>query len=82
MFALTDIDAFESVNLKGEPEDNIQLREQYQGVIPGYHMNKKHWNTISFREDVPLEVLLKCVDQSYALVVKSLPKKLRDELSL
>ena len=45
MFALTDVDTFESINLKSLPEDAVQQREQYAAVLPGYHMNKKHWNT-------------------------------------
>ena len=53
MFALTDVDAFESVNLKCEPEDAVLLRETYEGVKPGYHMSKKHWNTVTIQSDVP-----------------------------
>ena len=46
MFTLTDINTFESINLKCDPEEAIMLREKHEAVIPGYHMNKKHWNTI------------------------------------
>ena len=80
MFALTDIDAFQSVNLKCDPEYAIELRETFQGVKPGYHMNKKHWNTVSTHEDLPDQLIIDLVDQSYNLVVNSLTKRLRDEL--
>ncbi len=82
MFALTDIDAFESVNLKCDPEKAISLREEYDGnIIPGYHMNKKHWNTIMTDGSVPNKLINELIDHSYDLVVKSLTKKLKDELS-
>lgn len=80
MFALTDVDAFQSVNLKCAPEYAIELRETFQGVKPGYHMNKKHWNTVSTHEDLPDRLILDLVDHSYNLVVNSLTKRLRDEL--
>lgn len=80
MFALTDVDAFESVNLKCEPEDAVLLRETYEGVKPGYHMSKKHWNTVTIQSDVPQKLLIELIDHSYDLVVRSLSKKLRDEL--
>ncbi len=80
MFALTDIDAFQSVNLKCDPEYAVQLREQFDGIQPGWHMNKAHWNTVSTNIDVPEHLFLELTDLSYELVVKSLTKKLRDEL--
>lgn len=80
VFALTSIDTFGTVNLKCDPELAIQLREQYNGVIPGYHMNKKHWNTISFEGDIKDELLKEWIDHSYNLVVKGLTKKLKAEL--
>lgn len=80
MFALTKIDLFESVNLKCDPEYAIELRETFQGIQPGYHMSKKHWNTVSITSDVPDKLLLELVDQSYDLVVKSLTKRVRDGL--
>ena len=45
MFALTNVDLFVSINLKCDPDYAIELREQYEGIKPGYHMSKKHWNT-------------------------------------
>lgn len=80
MFALTGIDEFKSVNLKCEPELAIELRESYYAVKPGYHMNKKHWNTILVNEDVSDKKLLELTDLSYNLVVKGLTKKQREEL--
>jgi predicted DNA-binding protein (MmcQ/YjbR family) len=80
MFALTNVDLFQSINLKCDPEYAIELRETFQGVKPGYHMSKKHWNTVSTVSDVPEKLLQEFIDQSYDLVVKSLTKKLRNEL--
>lgn len=80
MFALTHIDEFDSVNLKCDPEYAIELRETFVGIEPGYHMSKVHWNTITVASDVPEKLLLELVDHSYDLVVKSLTKRLRDEL--
>lgn len=80
MFALTDVDGFESVNLKCDPEEAVELRERYEAVQPGYHMNKKHWNTVLFDGSIPDKVLLEWTKKSYDLVVKGLPKKLREEL--
>jgi predicted DNA-binding protein (MmcQ/YjbR family) len=82
MFALTDVDQFESINLKCDPEKAIELREQFDAVRPGYHMNKKHWNTVLINSDISHEMILQMVDDSYALVIKSLPKKQRNELAL
>jgi predicted DNA-binding protein (MmcQ/YjbR family) len=80
MFALTNIDLFQSLNLKCDPEYAIELRETFQGVKPGYHMNKKHWNTVSINEDLPEKLIQELVDHSYDLAVKSLTKRLRNEL--
>lgn len=80
MFALTDVEQFESVNLKCDPERAVELREEYEGIGPGYHMSKKHWNTVNVHADVDAALLYELVDHSYQLVVSSLPKKLRDEL--
>jgi predicted DNA-binding protein (MmcQ/YjbR family) len=80
MFALTSVDLFQSINLKCDPGYAVELRETFQGVKPGYHMSKTHWNTVSTELDVPEKSLIEFIDQSYELVVKSLTKKLRDEL--
>lgn len=81
IFALTDMDLFESVNLKCDPERAIELREQTQGILPGYHMNKKHWNTVLVNGLVADPLILELVDHSYYLVFKSLPQKLKTAIS-
>jgi predicted DNA-binding protein (MmcQ/YjbR family) len=82
MFALTHIDTFESVNLKCDPEKAVLLREQYPEVKPGYHMNKKHWNTVLLNGSIGDKHIREWVDESYALVLKGLPKKVQQELAL
>ena len=82
MFALTNVNSFESINLKCDPEKAIELREEYEGINPGYHMSKKHWNTVIIESDVPTHLLKILIDDSYTLVVNSLTKKLRVELAL
>lgn len=64
-------------NVKCDPEQAIEWREQYAAVQPGYHMNKRLWNTITADGSVPVKVIRQMIDDSYALVVASLPKKLR-----
>jgi len=83
MYALTSLDSEEfRVNLKCDPEWAMELREQYEDVIPGFHMSKKHWNTIIMEDSVLEEdLILKMIDHSYDLVVKKLPKKVKDELA-
>ncbi|MCW3467455.1 MmcQ/YjbR family DNA-binding protein [Chitinophaga nivalis] len=80
LFALTDLVNFESINLKCDPETAIELRERYEGVTPGYHMNKKHWNTVETHTNIPNKLLLEWIKDSYDLVVASLPKKEREKL--
>jgi predicted DNA-binding protein (MmcQ/YjbR family) len=80
MFALTGMDNFVSVNVKCDPEKAIELREEYNAVKPGYHMNKKHWNTIEVNSDMSDQELRDWVLHSYDLVVAKLPKKTREEL--
>jgi predicted DNA-binding protein (MmcQ/YjbR family) len=79
MFALMDVDVFDSLNLKCDPEKAIELRETFQGIQPGYHMSKKHWNTVLLNNDVSNQLLLELIDHSYELVYASLPKKVRNE---
>lgn len=81
MFALCDVDLFESVNLKCDPEVAIELREKYEGIVlPGYHMHKKHWNTILVNAGIPDEKVMHWINHSYELVVSKLPKKQKEEL--
>lgn len=82
MFALADVDDFEFINLKCDPEYAIELRERYNGVRPGYHMNKTLWNSVYVNSDVQDDLIYQLIDDSYDLIVRSLTKKKRDELSL
>jgi len=75
MFALAALDEVPAtVNLKCDPDLALELRDRYEQVRPGYHMNKKHWNTVEIDSGVPEAELRKMIDHSYELVVKSLPK--------
>lgn len=81
MFALVgEEDGVGRVNLKGDPDKNLSLREDYEAVIPGYHMNKRHWNTLVFDGTLPHALVAELLQESYDLVVASLPKKSREEL--
>lgn len=82
MFALTGLETNPATaNLKCDPERAIELREEYDGlIIPGYHMSKKHWNTVELESNLPNKLVLELIDHSYDLVVKSLTKKLQTEL--
>ena len=68
------------MNLKGDPLRNEVLREQYEAIIPGYHMNKKHWNTLVFDDTVPRELVEAMILESYELVVAGMTKKERAKL--
>ena len=80
IFALTDIDTFGSINLKCDPERAIELREAHDFVLPGYHMNKKHWNTVLVGSGASRGQLCELIDHSYDLVLASLPKAMRAEM--
>jgi predicted DNA-binding protein (MmcQ/YjbR family) len=80
IFALMDIDTFPYINLKCDPERAIELREQYSGITPGYHMNKKLWNSVSTHGNVPDVLILDLAKDSYELVKASLSKKQREGL--
>jgi predicted DNA-binding protein (MmcQ/YjbR family) len=67
-------------NVKCDPDLAIELREQYPCVLPGYHMNKKHWNTVMVDGSVSWGQLKEWIDHSYKLVADSLPKKIKDKL--
>lgn len=82
MFALADMQLFESVNLKCDPEIGAQLREEYAGVQPGYHMNKKHWITVAMDGSIPDKLVKTWIDNSYALVVASLPKRQQEAMKV
>ena len=82
IFALLSLkDLRNSCNLKCNPEKALELRADYTGIVPGYHMNKNHWNTVAFNEDVPDQLIHDLVDHSYALVFESFSKKIQKELN-
>jgi predicted DNA-binding protein (MmcQ/YjbR family) len=70
-----------SINLKCDPEKAVELRERYDAVTPGYHMNKRHWNTVLLDSFLPQKLILEWIDHSYDLVVSGLNKKEKLELS-
>ncbi len=75
MFAVAALDEVPTtVNLKCDPDVALDLRDRYEQVRPGYHMNKKHWNTVEIESGIPDAELRKMIDHSYDLVIKGLPK--------
>lgn len=80
MFLLTSLSEL-TMNVKCDPEKAVELREQYPEVQPGYHMNKKLWNTVILDGLLPGKLLKGFIDDSYQLVVDGLTKKLREELN-
>ena len=75
MFALAALDEVPpTVNLKCDPDLALDLRDRYEQVRPGYHMNKKHWNTVEIESGIPDIELRRMIDHSYELVVEGLPK--------
>lgn len=79
MFLLTNLDGELSINVKCDPEKAIELRELYPSVTPGYHMNKKYWNTVMIDGTLSEPLVCSFIDHSYQLVFDSLPKKLKNE---
>jgi len=70
-----------SFNVKCDPDYAVQLREQYgQTVTPGYHMNKKHWNTVYANRELSDERLFELIDHSYTIIVQALPKRIQETL--
>ena len=81
MFALAPLDEIPATaNLKCDPDLALEFRDRYEQVRPGYHMNKKHWNTVEIDTGMPDTELRKMIDHSYELVVQSLPKAKREKL--
>lgn len=82
MFALSGLEQQPAkANLKCDPEKSTMLREEYDGLItPGFHMSKIHWNTVELEMNIPHNLLLELIDESYNLVVSKLTKKLKLEL--
>lgn len=82
MFLLTSLEGDFSFNVKCDPEQAIQLRERYECVRPGYHMSKKHWNTVDIDGSVTDSLLIDWINHSYELVFGALPKRIRDSILL
>jgi predicted DNA-binding protein (MmcQ/YjbR family) len=80
MFCLTDLEGELSVNIKNVPEKNIQLREEFSSVSPGYHMNKIYWNTVKIDGSIPESLIKDWIRESYRIIVDSLPKSKQNEL--
>jgi len=80
MFCLTDLETNFSIAVKNDPERNLELREEYPAIKPGYHMNKKHWNTIDIDGTISDDMVKNLIDESYDLVVMKLTKKEQTEL--
>ena len=81
MFTITNVDNFVSFNVKCNPELAVELRESHPAVLPGYHMNKKHWNTVMVDGTVSDAMLTSWIDDSYDLVVDKLTNKQKEDLS-
>jgi predicted DNA-binding protein (MmcQ/YjbR family) len=81
IFALAGLDQVPATaNLKCDPDLALDLRDRYEQVRPGYHMNKKHWNTVELEGGIPEAELRTMIDHSYELVVGALPRKQRAKL--
>jgi len=80
IFLLTSLVTGNRFNAKCDPERAIELREQHEEIIPGFHMNKKHWNTVFMDGRLTRKQLNELIDHSYDLVLASLPKKLQEEI--
>ena len=81
IFALSGLEHHPSkVNLKCDPEKAIILREEYEDIIAGFHMNKKLWNTITIESNLSNKLIKELIEHSYDLVIKSMPKKKQKEL--
>jgi len=83
IFLLTGLDAHPlSFNVKCDPEEAIVLREKYpNSIFPGFHMSKKHWNTVVLNGEITLDQTKKMIDHSYDLVFSSLPLKIKKDLT-
>ena len=82
IFVIASLTPPYSINLKCDPEKAMELRERYDAVTPGFHMNKTHWNTIELESNIPTKLIKEWIDHSYELVVSGLPIKQREKLAL
>src|SRR5579863_6698783 len=81
VFLITGLTEGDRFNVKCDPERAIELRERYDEVQPGYHMNKRHWNTVRMDGALKAKEIREMIDHSYTIVVEALPKKIREKLS-
>lgn len=81
IFALLSLDRIPSVNLKCDPEWAIELRERFNDILPGYHMNKKHWNTVMLEGSLQDSLVAEMITHSYELVLASLPRKVQEAVN-
>lgn len=81
MFALASIEDFTGFNVKCDPEKALELRAKYASVLPGYHMNKKHWNTIQITGELDTQALKHWIRHSFELVVSKLPRRQREQIN-
>ncbi|WP_290393436.1 MmcQ/YjbR family DNA-binding protein [uncultured Duncaniella sp.] len=79
-YCFVDIEKFEFCDLKCDPEKSKGLQTQYEGITPGWHMNKKHWISVHFNSDVPDDVIKQLIASSYNLVLHELPHRQQEEL--
>ena len=81
MFALSALGRMPlEVSVKCEPELAVQLRDSYEAIRPGYHLNKRHWNTVTLDGSLPDQLVRDLIEDSYDLVVSGLPKRTREQL--
>lgn len=80
IFALTNLEGDPTINLKCDPVKAIQLREEFPAVIPGFHMNKKHWNTVILDGSLTDKEVQQLIDHSYDMVVEGLTKSEKEDL--
>ena len=80
IYLLTNLEGEFSVSMKCDPKQALELREEYSFIVPAYHMNKKHWNSLFINGLLPQKLVHDLVDHSYDLVFNGLPKKTRDLL--
>jgi len=81
IFLLISLDKGNRFNVKCDPELAIELRDRHSEVIPGFHMNKVHWNTVYMDGNLTRKQLCEMIDHSYSLIFKSLPKALQAEIT-
>ena len=82
VFLLASLSKPESFNAKCNPDKAVILREQHPEIIPGYHMNKKHWNTIYYNQTLSDSLLNELIDHSYELVFDSLSKTIQSNINV